>query len=172
MYRTLRYLALYLAVLLLQVFLFDNLSFGFYFSPLIYLAVILLLPLDTPPIVLLAAGAAVGISMDWAMGTAGINTIATLPTAFLRPTLLRLLYDDEKVREGGTPSPERMGRAVFFRYAAVCTLFHHTIFFLFDALSWALLPQTLLRIALSSAATLAAVWLLMRIFTAKHPARI
>ena len=50
MHRTLPYLALFAAVVLLQVFLFDNLSISIYLNPLVYVAFIALLPLDTPPV--------------------------------------------------------------------------------------------------------------------------
>ena len=49
MYRTLPYLALFAATVLLQVFLFDNLSISVYLNPLVYIAFIVLLPLDTCP---------------------------------------------------------------------------------------------------------------------------
>ena len=49
MHRTLPYLALFAVVVLLQVFLFDNLSISIYLNPLVYVAFIALLPLDTPP---------------------------------------------------------------------------------------------------------------------------
>ena len=68
MYRTLPYLALFAATVLLQVFLFDNLSISVYLNPLVYIAFIVLLPLDTPPVVLLGAGLALGVTMDGAMG--------------------------------------------------------------------------------------------------------
>ena len=71
MHRTLPYLALFAVVVLLQVFLFDNLSISIYLNPLVYVAFIALLPLDTPPIVLLLSGLATGVTMDLAMGAAG-----------------------------------------------------------------------------------------------------
>ena len=43
MYRTLPYLALFAATVLLQVFLFDNLSISVYLNPLVYIAFIVLL---------------------------------------------------------------------------------------------------------------------------------
>ena len=85
MHRTLPYLALFAVVVLLQVFLFDNLSISIYLNPLVYVAFIALLPLDTPPVVLLLSGLATGVTMDLAMGAAGVNTIATLLIAFARP---------------------------------------------------------------------------------------
>lgn len=78
MHRTLPYISLFVVTVLLQVFLFDNLSISIYLNPLVYVAFVALLPLDTPPVVLLASGLAMGVTMDFAMGAAGVNTIATL----------------------------------------------------------------------------------------------
>ena len=93
MHRTLPYISLFVVTVLLQVFLFDNLSISIYLNPLVYVAFVALLPLDTPPVVLLASGLAMGVTMDFAMGAAGVNTIATLLVAFVRPALLRTLYN-------------------------------------------------------------------------------
>ena len=83
---------------------------------LIFVAFIALLPLDTPPVVLLLSGLATGVTMDLAMGAAGVNTIATLLIAFARPTLLGLLYPRDDIREGGIPSTGRLGNRVFLNY--------------------------------------------------------
>jgi len=172
MYRFYPYLLLFAACVLVQVFLFDNLAVSIYLDPLVYVAFILLLPLDAPSVAVLGAGLAMGVTMDFAMGAAGVNTIATLFAAFLQPVLVGLLYGRDNAREGGTPSPERMGLRVFLRYVAILVLIHHALFFLLEALSWTHLLHTLVRIFVSSAATIVVVWFAMRLFTAKLPVRI
>ena len=152
MHRTLPYLALFAVVVLLQVFLFDNLSISIYLNPLVYVAFIALLPLDTPPIVLLLSGLATGVTMDLAMGAAGVNTIATLLIAFARPTLL--------------------GHRVFLNYLIVLVLVHHAVFFSLEALSWAHIVRTIVRTVASGAVSVAFIWVIARIFTAKLPVRI
>lgn len=172
MYRTYPYAILFAVTTLLQVFLFDNLSLSLYLDPLVYLVFILLLPLDIPAAVLLGAGLATGVAMDMTMGAAGVNTIATLLAAFVRPAIVGFCCGSENAREGGTPSPERMGRRAFVRYAAIMILLHHSVFFSLEALSLAHTLHNLARIVASSAATFAATWLLMRLFTTKLPLRI
>lgn len=172
MYRTLPYLLLFAATALLQLFLFDNLSISVYLNPLVYIAVVLLLPLDASPAVVLGTGLAAGVMMDGAMGAAGLNTIATLPVAFLRPTLIGLVYDRDDVHEGGVPSPERLGKRSFAFYVAIAVVLHHVLFFSFETLSWDHAPHTLVRIAVSSLVAAAFVWLVMRIFTSKLPGRV
>lgn len=172
MYRTLPYLGLFAAAVLLQVFLFDNLSISVYLNPLVYIIFIILLPLDAQPVTVLGSGLLLGVVMDLAMGSAGINTIATLPIAFFRPTLAAMICGRENVREGGIPSPGRLGTHKFFVYLLTLTLLHHTLFFLLEALSWSHLFHTVVRIVVSTAVSVAFGWIITRIFTAKLPARV
>lgn len=172
MHRTLPYLGLFAAAVLLQVFLFDNLSISIYLNPLIYIAFIALLPLDTLPVALLGAGLALGVTMDCAMGSAGVNTIATLLIAFLRPAIVGMLYGRENAREGGIPSSARFGERIFIGYLVVLTLIHHAVFFSLEALSWTHALHTLLRTVVSTAVSVAFIWIIARLFTAKLPMRV
>ena len=121
---------------------------------------------------MLGAGLALGVTMDCVMGAAGINTIATLLIAFLRPTLIGMLYGRENAREGGVPSSARFGERIFVGYLVALTLIHHAVFFSLEALSWIHLPHTLLRIAVRSAVSVGFIWIIARIFTAKLPLRV
>lgn len=172
MYRTFPYIMLLALTLIVQVFLLDNLAISIYFAPMIYLAFLLLLPLDTSHFKLLLAGLATGWLIDYTMGTDGLNVIATLPVAFLRPWIIGFFYTREDPREGGVPSAERFGKIKFIRYIAVCVLLHHFLFFSFEALSWVHLDRTLLRIIISSAASIYFIWLTARLFTLKLTVRI
>ena len=172
MHKTLPYLALFAVVVLLQVFLFDTQSNSINLNPLVYVAFIALLPLDTPPVVLLLSGLATGVTMDLAMGAAGVNTIATLLIAFARPTLLGLLYSRDDIREGGIPSTGRLGNRVFLNYLIVLVLVHHAVFFSLEALSWAHIVRTIVRTVASGAVSAAFIWGIARSFTAKLPVRI
>lgn len=172
MYRIVTYSLLFLVTVLLQVFLFDNLSVSIYLNPLIYVAFIILLPVDTAPVAVLFAGLVMGMTMDFLMGTAGINTMASLLLAFLRPYILASLYSRDDLRDGGVPSPERLGHHVFLNYLVVLVAVHHAVFFSMEALSWSHMLRVLIRIIASGSVTVAAVWLLGRIFTAKFVARL
>ena len=167
MHRTLPYISLFVVTVLLQVFLFDNLSISIYLNPLVYVAFV-----DTPPVVLLASGLVMGVTMDFAMGAAGVNTIATLLVAFVRPALLRTLYTRDDLREGGVPCAGRLGRRVFLNYLIVLVLLHHAVFFSLEALSWMHVVRTLVRIVVSGAVSVAFIWIIARIFTAKLPVRV
>ena len=167
MHRAIPYLLLFLIVSLLQIYLFNNLAIGSWFSPLVYLAFLVLLPLETPPIVMLLLGLVTGMCMDATMGIAGINTLATLPVAFLRPKLIHALSAREDLRDDGVPSPARMGKPLFWSYVVLMILIHHSLFFTLEALSWHHLLRTILRILLSGAGTICFIGFTERIFTAR-----
>lgn len=172
MYRILPYGILFTATALLQIFLFNQLAISIYLCPLVYVAFVLLLPLELPPALVLLGGLASGAAMDWTMGTAGINTAATVLAAFLRPYALRLVCRRDDAREEGIPSAERLGKGVFLNYLAVLVLLHHALFFALESLSGAYLLQTMLRTVVSAAATVGFCWLIARLFTSKLSVRI
>lgn len=109
-------------------FLFDNLSISIYLCPLVYIGFIVLLPIDAPPVAVLFLALSMSVAMDWAMGAAGINTIATLPVAMLRRPLLQSVCGKEGIREGGIPSSIRLGQGGFLRYLAAMVVVHHFLF--------------------------------------------
>lgn len=171
MYRTGEYILLFAASVLLQIFFFDELSLSACFAPLVYSVFIILLPLNTPSIAVLAAGLVTGVVMDFAMGTAGLNTIATLAVAYLRMPLLNIIFGHNNVREGGVPSAARMGRRHFGYYLVAMTLLHNALFFGFETFTTSYLWHQLLRFAVSAAASLLFVWAIARLFTSKLSAR-
>jgi len=165
MYRSIHYTILFAALLLIQMFIFDNLALGPYFRPLVYVTMLVLLPIDARPVTVLLTGLALGVITDITTGGAGLNTAATLPAAFLRQPLLALCCDRDDLREGGVPSPVRMGGIWnFLRYAAAVVLLQHAVFFLLESMSAAHLPHTLLKTLLSSAFTLLFAWISTRLF--------
>mgnify|MGYP006966019826 CR=1 FL=1 len=161
MYRTVPYIVLFLILALLQIFLFDNLSISIYLCPLVYIG----LPIDAPPVAVLFLALSMSVAMDWAMGAAGINTVATLPVAMMRRSLLESVCGKEGIREGGIPSSIRLGRGGFLRYLAAMVVVHHFLFFMLEA-------HTLVRLVVSSAVTVGFIWLLARLFTTKLTVRL
>ena len=71
-------------LVLLQIFLVDNISLSVYFHPLIYVAFIILLPLDTRPVWTVLLSAALGLIIDSMTGMCGLNVISTTAVGFLR----------------------------------------------------------------------------------------
>lgn len=167
MHRIIAYTLLFLCSVLLQTFFFDNLAISIYLSPLVYVAFIALLPMETPPIVMLLCGLLMGLSMDWAMGLEGINTSVTLLSAVTRRSVLNIATGKENVREGGVPTVWRLGNYSFLLHLLLFVVLHHLCFFLLESLSWELLPFVLIRFAVSSLVSICFIWLLSQLFLTK-----
>lgn len=172
MHKAYPYIVLLIVLLAVQVFLLDNLQISVYLSPLVYVAFLLLLPIETPPGAVLVCALVTGVAMDAAMGSAGINTIATLPIAMLRLPVLRTIAGKDALRDGGLPATGRLGRGIFLRYTITLVLIHHLLFFAFESLSWGQMHHTLLRLVVSGTVTVVFVWLIARIFSYKFTTRL
>lgn len=166
--KSFRYILLLLTVTALQVFLFDNLRLSLYIHPFVYMAFVLLLPMESRGWQLLLAGAATGAAMDFFSGAPAVNTIAAVATAFCRPTVLRIFAGREAVGDGGMPGSRRLGDGKFFRYLFICLTIHAAIFFGLETLSTAGILFTLLRMAVSILCSLAAVWFVQLVFSGRH----
>ena len=125
---------------------------------------VLLDELGMKPEEMVAVGMVLGMTVDFFMGTAGINTIATLFAAFCRPAVLTLLVGKDEVKEGGVPNVNRIGLKRFLRYAGVIVLLHGTVFFVLESLTWSFFYLTLLRIICSSVITLLLVYFCQKLF--------
>ena len=164
MYRLLEYGILFFVMVILQVFLFSRIGISIYVNPLVYIAFLILLPMEIAGTLLLVLGMVLGMTVDFFMGTAGINTIATLLAAFCRPAVLMLLVGKDEVKEGGVPNVNRIGLKRFLRYAGVIVLLHGTVFFVLESLTWSFFYLTLLRIICSSVITLLLVYFCQKLF--------
>lgn len=153
MRRVAEYIVMFVAAVLLQVFLFDNLNISPYLYPLFYVIVIILLPVDIKHARLILVGFVLGVAVDFLSGVAGLNTIAATATAFVRPAILDALVGKEALHEVGMPLPVGIGRGRWLRYAAVLVVVHCTIYFFFEAASFSYVWYTLLRILGSAVST-------------------
>ena len=150
MYYGIRYGVLFLVVLLLQVLLFNNLDLSMYISPVVYIAFVILLPIELASIYVLLLGLVMGAIIDVSMLTVGINTIASLFTAFFRQFILLNTIGKELYRDGGVPSIQRLGFVRLFKYISCFCLVHCIIFFSLETLSIDHALLTLLQIIFSS----------------------
>lgn len=166
------YILLFLTAVALQLFAFDSANLGPYVNPLVYIAFVLLLPMNAPAIAVLFSGFALGVLMDVSTGTGGVHTIATLFTSYIRLPLLNVLVGKEYVLEGGIPSPNSLGNGKFMRYASIFVFAQCLVFFTFEAMNWRYFHLLLFKIAISGAITVLFVWLLSMLFTAGQRKKI
>ncbi len=166
MYRFVPYSVLFVAVVLLQILFFNNLSVSISLSPLVYIVFLLLMPLQSSRFSVLMMGLAMGVLMDISMGLAGVNTISTLFVAFFRPYLLAMTVSKEMLAGSGVPSDLRIGQGGYLRYMIIFVAIHHAIFFALESLSLENIGLYLIRFLVSGCVSALFIWLITRAFVA------
>lgn len=159
------YILLFLTAVLLQLFVFDPIHVWMYFSPLVYVAFIILLPMNTMPVIVLALGLLLGVTMDFFSGMGGLHTIVTLFTAYIRRFVMAFTLGREYTDEGGIPSVKSLGGDKFMRYAAFMVGIHCLLYFSLESLTWKYYYIVVLKTIVNGAVTLLFVWLISLLFT-------
>lgn len=162
MQRTIEYILFFVAVVLLQALLFDNLFLSGLIIPLYYVVFVVLLPVKATRMGLLALGTLLGVVMDISMGTAGLNVIATAAVAFMRPVVMNITMGKDVAHEN-IPYGGAIAERSFIFYAAFLVVAHHALFFSFESLGSHVF-YTVAKIIISSAVTVALVWATARLF--------
>ena len=154
-----------IVVLLVQIVLLNNLVLPTYLAPMVYIAIVAMMPIETAQWKMLCAGLLLGVLMDISMGTAGLNVLATLPVAYMRRFMLSLLCGLSSIsKEEGLPTMKRLG-VRFHRYIVVVVVLHSLIFYPFEWLSLSGIGFLVLRILCSTLISLLLIYLLLIIFS-------
>jgi rod shape-determining protein MreD len=148
--RILRYTLIFVLLLLLQLFLFNNIQFSGYVNPYVYILFILLLPVEIPAWLLLIISFFTGLIIDLLTGTPGMHTSATVLAGFARPYVLRLISPREGYETGSGPSMFVYGFKWFLLYTIFIVLIHHILLFYLEVFRLSDFFNTFLRVMLSS----------------------
>lgn len=167
MQKNLTYAGAFILLVVLQIFLIDNISLSVYFHPLIYVAFIILLPLNTKPVWMVLLSALLGLTIDVMTGMGGLNVLATTATGFLRPFLLRLVTGHAMGTDAADSSLHRIAEKHFRWYIIAVVMVHSGIYFFMESLSVLHIMHTLLRIIVSDIAAVLFIYYFMKIFIEK-----
>jgi rod shape-determining protein MreD len=142
----------FIILILLQVYIFNNINFGGYINPNPYILFILLFPIDANKNILLLLSFFMGLIMDMFMNTAGVHATACLILAYFRPTILKytfgLSYEYQTVKIADKITTER------FMYLLVSIVLYNTVLFSLEIFSLSFFWTILVRIILSTILTL------------------
>jgi rod shape-determining protein MreD len=143
------------------------------FSPLLYPVLIMLLPIQTPHWLQMALGFIIGIIIDFSCSTPGMHASACVLLAYVRPTIIRLFFQQPiKELSGVTPSLFRMGIQSFLLYCVFCLLIHHFFYYLIEFWSIKKILFVLLKTILSTIMTLILILLGQLLFTSRNVRRL
>ena len=149
----------FLLLVFAQVLIFNNIEIGSLINPYIYILFILLLPFETPPVLILLSGFLLGFTLDIFAETMGMHTAATVFMAYLRPYVLAVFAPLDGYESGSFPSVYYYGLLWFVKYAAILIFAHHLALFYIEMFRMQDFFSTFLRVILSSALSLGIITL-------------
>lgn len=143
----------FIALVFIQVFLLKNVSLYDLSTPYLYVLFILLLPFETPNILLFALSFILGLTIDAFYDTPGLHTTACVLLAFVRVLFISITVQKEGFDNEPEPTLSTMGFRWFFTYTLTLTLFHHIFLFIMEVFRLSEIQYTLTRALLSSVFT-------------------
>ncbi|CAG5010535.1 hypothetical protein DYBT9275_04746 [Dyadobacter sp. CECT 9275] len=142
-----------LLYLLLQIFFMRNMvlfNYGFCF---VYIAAILLLPVETDRMYLLLIAFGVGFVVDVFSNTFGMHAAASVLIAYLRPFVIRYQMES-KGMDRIDIGMRSQGFISFLGYMFPLILIHHAVLFLAEINNMGMILYSLVRIIASAIFTL------------------
>src|SRR5471030_1123577 len=143
-------LARFILLVFIQVFLLKNITLYNLSAPYLYILFILLLPFETPNLVLFALSFLLGLTIDAFYDTPGLHATACVLLAFVRILFISITVQKDSFDNEPEPTLNIMGFRWFFTYALVLTLFHHFFLFNLEVFNLSEIQYTLTRVVLSS----------------------
>ena len=138
----------FVLLVLLQVFVLNNIQFSGFVNPYLYVLFVLLLPVETPGWLTLASSFAIGLVIDVLSATLGYHTIATTFMAYFRVHLLRLIAPHDGYGPSASPAVTTFGLPWFLKYTVILVLAHHLVLFWIESFRFDdLLPAALRALA-------------------------
>ncbi|WP_203296181.1 rod shape-determining protein MreD [Luteirhabdus pelagi] len=123
----------FIALVLLQILLLNNINFMGYINPYAYITFILVFPLNANKSLLIFLAFLLGLTIDMFMDSGGVHAAACSFIAYIRPWILKfsfgVSYEHNTIRIGKTSMAQR------FSYVGVMVLLHHFILFSLEIFS-------------------------------------
>src|SRR6201996_7996078 len=143
----------FIVLVFIQVFLLKNISLYGLSTPYLYILFILLLPFETPNLLLFPLAFILGLTIDAFYDTPGLHAMACVLLAFVRVLFISITVQKEGFDNEPEPTLSLMGFRWFFTYAAVLTLVHHFFLFNLEVFRFSEIQYTFVRFLLSSVFT-------------------
>lgn len=140
----------FVVLVLVQVFILNNMNINGYLNPYIYVLFILMLPVRINKSLLLILAFITGLTIDFFGNSLGLHAAATVLLAFARPGILSLMFKNTDFDVDEAAAVNRIGIRQFLAYSFVLILLHHTSLFLLEAFTFRDFHLILYKVLLSS----------------------
>lgn len=140
----------FIVLVLLQVWVLNNIQLSGYINPYMYVLFILLLPFETPKWLILILAFSLGLAVDMFSNTPGIHASASVFMAFFRPFVLQSISPRDGFETGTFPRVHYYGIKWFFKYTLLLVFLHHLFLFTVEVFNFHNFHLTLWRTVLST----------------------
>jgi len=158
----------FILLVMLQVLIVQNINLTTYIILLPYVLMILLLPFETPKLMVLFTAFLLGACVDYFYDSSGLHASACTVMGFARYYVLKYVSPREGYDAGVKPTIEDMGLAWFLTYAGTLIVIHHLFLFYLEVFRFSEFFRTLLRVILSSIGTFGLIYLIQFLFFTKR----
>lgn len=149
-----RYIINFIVLVLIQVFILNNIQLGGFVNPYFYVLFILILPFETPNWLLLIIALFLGLTIDLFSNTLGMHSSATVFMAFLRPHVLKIISPRDGYESETLPQLRFYGTSWYLRYAFILVFSHHLFLFYIEVFKLSNFFATFVRVILNTIFTL------------------
>ena len=161
-----KYGVIFILLILFQGLILNNVEFGGYVVPFLYVLFILMLPFETPNWIVLLLGFCLGLLIDSFTSTMGMHTAATIFMAFCRAYLLKLIEPRGGYEFNSKPNVQLMGLMWYLLYATILVLAHHVFLFFLESFKFTQFFYTFGRAIASSFFTMVLI-IIVQLFNYK-----
>ncbi len=144
---------LFIALLLIQVVVLNNILFFGYINPFLYILFIIVFPLRRDRGLLLVLSFLLGLFIDFFSDSGGINAAASLAIAYIRLPLLKGLLRKSEI-DFLVFKVTKLPFSKLINYIVVLTVTHHFILFSLDYFKFSEILTILSRTILTSIFTI------------------
>lgn len=126
----------FVALVMMQVLVFNHVHIFGYATPLPYIYFLLILPAETPRWLYVVLGFVLGLLIDLFTNTPGMAAAATCLSGLLVPLFLRMYCPNDMDEESFEPSCKSMEWGGFVKYAFTAVMVQCMAFFSIEAFSF------------------------------------
>ncbi len=155
--------------LLYQVLILQNVVLFHTAFCFLYIAYLLVLPVETNPLTLMGIGFIMGLSVDMFYDSLGLHAFACVLIMYIRNYWLNNLTPQGGYDSNDTPSLALNGLQWFMVYATPMVFIHHSVLFFAEAGGFGMFWFTLWKIFTSTLFTLLVILIAQFLFPSRRP---
>ena len=159
-----KYVALFIVLVLFQIFIGKNLIIMGTAFCFIYVLFLLMLPVENGVVSSLLLGFLIGVLIDMVYNTGGMHSAASVLVMFFRSRWLNAITPQGGYDAGTYPSLHVGGMTWFIGYAWPVIFIHHLIIFFLESYGFSFFWHTLNKALMSSIFTITLAVLFLTLF--------